>query len=308
MIRNLLFSSSRRIVNVMSVKAQSQKPVRVATFNILAPCYYWISGWWGRSESSKPDLYLPRLRSVIELITSQKPSLDIVCLQEFWFHEDVIDLFDSQLDEKYRIVKLKRPGFKTDGLAILINRSINILAICPIYFNDMNRRVALLVHLLLPGDEEVILMTTHLTYRSNYIDQYLRMSQIKKVRHEIDSYQKKNKLEHVPVLLAGDFNGCPEDAVYHYVVESGFRSSFKTVHSREPGVTHRLYSGEEILVDYIFYRNSTSSSVVPRQSMVLPEEYSDEEWPKDFTLSDHRMVMTEFELQTQESNGQTGKL
>lgn len=42
MIRNLLFSSSRRIVNVMSVKAQSQKPVRVATFNILAPCYYWI--------------------------------------------------------------------------------------------------------------------------------------------------------------------------------------------------------------------------------------------------------------------------
>jgi len=59
-----------------------------------------FSGWWGRSESSKPDLYLPRLRSVIELITSQKPSLDIVCLQEFWFHEDVIDLFDSQLDEK----------------------------------------------------------------------------------------------------------------------------------------------------------------------------------------------------------------
>lgn len=31
----------------------------------------------------------------------------------------------------------------------------SILAICPIYFNDMNRRVALLVHLLLPGDEEV---------------------------------------------------------------------------------------------------------------------------------------------------------
>lgn len=118
----------------------------------------------------------------------------------------------------------------------------------------------------------------------------------------------RNKLEHVPVLLAGDFNGCPEDAVYHYVIESGFRSSFKTVHSREPGVTHRLYSGEEILVDYIFYRNSTTSSVVPRQSMVLPEEYSDEEWPKDFTLSDHRMVMTEFELQTQDSNGQTGKL
>ena len=58
----------------------------------------------------------------------------------------------------------------------------------------------------------------------------------------------------MPVVLAGDFNGCPDDAVYSYVVESGFTSSYKTVHNREPQVTHRLYSGEEILVDYIFYR------------------------------------------------------
>ncbi|KAJ7367442.1 hypothetical protein OS493_040332 [Desmophyllum pertusum] len=35
--------------------------------------------------------------------------------------------------------------------------------------------------------------------------------------------------------------------------------------------------------------------------MVLPAEYSDEEWPKEFTLSDHRMIMTEFELETKES-------
>ena len=64
----------------------------------------------------------------------------------------------------------------------------------------------------------------------------------------------RNNLEHVPVLLAGDFNGCPEDAVYNHVIESGFMSSYKTVHNREPGVTHRVYNGEEILVDYIFYR------------------------------------------------------
>lgn len=305
MIRNLLFSNTRRIVHVMSAKAQSKKPLRVATFNVLAPCYNWISGWCGRSESSKPDLYLPRFHAIIELITSQKPCIDVVCLQEFWFHDDVMDLFDSQLDKKYRIVKLKRTGFKMDGLAILVDRSINIMAVSPIHFNDMNRRVALLVHLLLPEDGEVILMTTHLTYCSNYIDQYLRMSQIKKVKNEIESYQKKNNLEHVPVLLAGDFNGCPEDAVYNHVIESGFMSSYKTVHNREPGVTHRVYNGEEILVDYIFYRTSSPSSLVPRQSMVLPEEYSDKEWPKEFTLSDHRMIMTEFELHSQDSSQQT---
>lgn len=28
------------------------------------------------------------------------PSLDVVCLQEFWFHDDVMELFDSQFDKK----------------------------------------------------------------------------------------------------------------------------------------------------------------------------------------------------------------
>lgn len=64
----------------------------------------------------------------------------------------------------------------------------------------------------------------------------------------------RNNVQHVPVVLAGDFNGCPKDAVYNYVVEKGFMSSYKTVHNKEPCVTHRVYNGEEILVDYIFYR------------------------------------------------------
>lgn len=306
MIRNCLLSGCRRFFHVMSGETGAKKPLRVATFNILAPCYNSISGWWGRCESSKPSLYLPRFQAIIDLITSQTPSIDIACLQEFWFHDDVMQLFHSKLDKQYRIVKLKRTGFKTDGLAILIDRSINILAISPIHFNDMNRRVALLVHLLLPEEEEVIIMTTHLTYCSNYIDQYLRMSQIKKVKNEIESYQKKNNVEHVPVLLAGDFNGCPEDSVYSHVIESGFVSSFKTVHNREPGVTHRVYNGEEILVDYIFYKNSSPSCLVPKQSTVLPAEYSDEVWPEEFTLSDHRMIMTDFGLETRD-NGQPEK-
>lgn len=67
-------------------------------------------------------------------------------------------------------------------------------------------------------------------------------------------YFHRNNVENIPVVLAGDFNGCPEDEVYGFVIENGFVSSYKTVHCREPRVTHRLYSGEEILVDYIFYR------------------------------------------------------
>ncbi|KAM7446230.1 hypothetical protein ABFA07_005445 [Porites harrisoni] len=300
MFRNFLLSTSRRVLYVMTDNQQAKQTLRVATFNVLAPCYNWLSGWWGQCESSKPSLYVPRFRAIVDLIANQTPSLHVVCLQEFWFHDDVMDLFHAQFDKKYRIVKLKRTGFKTDGLAILVDRSINILSINPIHFNDMNRRVALLLHLLLPEEEEVIVMTTHLTYCSNFFDQYLRMFQIKKARSEIENYQKKNNVEHIPVILAGDFNGCPKDAVYSHVMESGFLSSYQSVHNREPHVTHRVYNGEEILVDYIFFRNSSSSHLVPKTSTVLPAEYSDEEWPKDFTLSDHRMIMTEFELQTLE--------
>ncbi|KAJ7385470.1 hypothetical protein OS493_016554 [Desmophyllum pertusum] len=213
MFRNFLFLTFRRVLHVMSDKTEAKvkHTLRVATFNVLAPCYNWSRpGWWDHSESSTPSLYLPRFHAIIDLISKQKPSLDVVCLQEFWFNDDVMELFDSQLEKKYRIVKLKRTGFKTDGLAILIDRSINILSVSPIRFNDINRRVALLVHLLLPEEQEVLLMTTHLTYYSNYIHKFLRMSQIKQVNSEIESYQKKNNVQHVPVVLAGDFNGCPK--------------------------------------------------------------------------------------------------
>lgn len=281
MPRNFFFLTCRRVLHIMSDKSAAKQTVRIATFNILAPCYNWLSGWWDRSESSNPNLYLPRFRAIIDLISKQKPSVDIICLQEFWFHGDVMELFDSQFEEKYRIVKLKRTGFKTDGLAILIDRSISILSICPIRFNDMNRRVALLVHLLLPNEQE---------------------SQIKRVKNEIESYQQKNNVENVPVVLAGDFNGCPEDEVYGFVVKNGFMSSYKTVHCKEPHVTHKLYSGEQILVDYIFYRNPPQCQLVPKKSMVLPAEFTDEEWPKEFTLSDHRMIMTEFELETKQED------
>ena len=71
--------------------------VMMTVFNVLS---FFFSGWWGRCESSKPSLYLPRFQAIIDLITSQTPSIDIACLQEFWFHDDVMQLFHSKLDKQ----------------------------------------------------------------------------------------------------------------------------------------------------------------------------------------------------------------
>ena len=87
--------------------------------------------------------------------------------------------------------------------------------------------------------------------RANFRNLYCDMNIIL-FTHHVCFY--RNNVQHVPVVLAGDFNGCPGDAVYNYVVENGFISSYKTVHNKEPCVTHRVYNGDEILVDYIFYR------------------------------------------------------
>ena len=58
----------------------------------------------------------------------------------------------------------------------------------------------------------------------------------------------------VPLLLAGDFNGSREDPVYLYFKDRGFKSTFATLHGREPIVTHHDHTGAKVGVDYIFYR------------------------------------------------------
>ena len=42
MFRNFLFSTSRQVLHVMSVQREAKQTLRVATFNVLAPCYNWL--------------------------------------------------------------------------------------------------------------------------------------------------------------------------------------------------------------------------------------------------------------------------
>ncbi|KXJ22722.1 uncharacterized calcium-binding protein At1g02270 [Exaiptasia diaphana] len=288
------------LLSKMAVAAASNKvSFRCATFNILAPCYRRLEGQYSKWESSQPNLYMERLQSIIQLI-SQQPKLDTICLQEFWFNSDALELFENKLGDRYKIIKLKRQGEKTDGLAIFVDRSLRILATQSLRFNDYGYRVALLLHLELPDNGyEVILTTTHLSYCHNFFDQYVRMSQAQKVVDGINSYMERDDIEAPPVILCGDFNSPQENPVYKYVCQNGFTSSFKNVHGREPLVTHKDHTGQEMSVDYVFYRNSGSQTIKPISSTLIPEKYSDQTWPKEFNISDHRMLITEFEIESQ---------
>ena len=66
---------------------------------------------------------MKRYESILDFIISQ-PQLDLVCLQEFWFKEDVQEMFLAKLNANYTRIELKRQGRKADGLAILVHRSL----------------------------------------------------------------------------------------------------------------------------------------------------------------------------------------
>ena len=61
-----------------------------------------------------------------------------------------------------------------------------------------------------------------------------------------------------PVLLAGDFNGDRDDAVYAAISRAGYRSATLDRLGREFGVTHLTFRGDAVSVDFVFFRYETT--------------------------------------------------
>lgn len=56
----------------------------------------------------------------------------------------------------------------------------------------------------------------------------------------------------LPILMAGDFNGCPDEATYMYMIGRNFSSSC------EPDtewITHKNHLNEMVCVDYVWLQN-----------------------------------------------------
>lgn len=138
----------------------------------------------------------------------------------------------------------------------------------------------------------------------------------------------------LPVVLVGDFNTAADfarDFVYAEIAHparGGFTSTFAAVHAgAEPGVTHRNHRRESVPVDFIFLKPGNAAAAAaaaapgasvaapaanadsgtdadalptlrPIYSSLLPVSLPDLTWPAphDFALSDHRPLLTVFEL------------
>ena len=63
MFRNFLLSTSRRVLYAMTDNQQARQTLRVATFNVLAPCYNWLRYVsLGISQTSMSVVCVPKTR------------------------------------------------------------------------------------------------------------------------------------------------------------------------------------------------------------------------------------------------------
>jgi endonuclease/exonuclease/phosphatase family metal-dependent hydrolase len=156
---------------------------------------------------------------------------------------------------------------------------------------------------------DFFLLVTHLTFNHGIFDSQQRKFEISSLFNQLDAIRFRDKKEDnvrssYPVIVTGDFNTqlqCTTDYVYQKALERGYTSAFARVNEREPGVTHRNHRGECVPVDFCFYSQPDDPSglaprLTPIFSTLLPANDPDQTWPADFTLSDHRPVLTVFEV------------
>jgi Endonuclease/Exonuclease/phosphatase family len=180
--------------------------------------------------------------------------------------------------------------------------------------NESNDRIA---------SDELLVVTTHLTFPHHCYDRKLRQRQIIALVDKLDALILSDGLRNLPVVVAGDFNGDSQDPTFKHMVDHGYRSAFHLFHGRGPGVTHRNHNQDDVAVDFIFVRRHSlhlekgttqhnlrkvaSAAVVEdliHGSTVEPTKYCDSTWPTTdvYELSDHRPVTATLSLPCRKSS------
>lgn len=210
--------------------------LRIATFNVLAPCYKRLPSSQKR-ESDFPSLYRPRQASIISMLGEQR-DLDIIALQEFWFHEDIQSMYMNALGPGYHAHFMQRPKGRDDGVAIFVRNHIQVINTQRLRFDDSGMRVALLLHLRLRSTEarsllsidqtnkpitkdpaivphlpcpatdgfvDFILANTHFSFPHSDEEHQARLQQSRVLSAHVDDFAREQNVG--TTVLTGDFNG-----------------------------------------------------------------------------------------------------
>ncbi|CAF1534399.1 unnamed protein product [Didymodactylos carnosus] len=149
---------------------------------LLAPVYNRLETE-SRRESENDKLCKPRHSHIIELIKSK--SAHILCLQEFWFNQDFVQLYESDLSKEYKFFYRQRTHYADDSLVILISKQeqngfkLEIIDRYDCLLCDVGNRIGLLLRICLTiidtnQTSDFLLLNLHLTFPHNSFDRNLR--------------------------------------------------------------------------------------------------------------------------------------
>ncbi|MQL92667.1 hypothetical protein Taro_025294, partial [Colocasia esculenta] len=204
-------------------------------------------------ESQYRADWLSRNQSILDRLLDERSS--IICLQEVWVgNEELVEMYERTLgDSGYVSFKLARTNNRGDGLLTALHRDyFRVLNYRELLFNDFGDRVAQLLHV-----ESIVPFWPS---RNNCVQQEILI--VYKILQYVESYQKEQKLNRIPIILCGDWNGSKRGRVYKFLRSQGFLSSYDTAHhytdsdaDAHKWVSHRNHRGNICGVDFIWLLN-----------------------------------------------------
>lgn len=242
------------------------------TFNILAPIYKRLNHEdQSCRESDNRAYWLNRNQSILDDLLFERSS--IICLQEFWVgNEELVSMYKKRLgDAGYINFKLARTNNRGDGLLTAVHKDyFRVIGHREFLFNDFGDRVAQLLHVEVVAPfsqcrnsnvrQEILIVNTHLLFPHDSSLCLERLRQVYKILQSVEAYQKENKLNPLPIILCGDWNGSKRGHVYKFLRSQGFVSSYDTAHQytdadAQKWVSHRNHRGNICGVDFIWLLN-----------------------------------------------------
>ncbi|KAK2649908.1 hypothetical protein Ddye_017397 [Dipteronia dyeriana] len=251
--------------------------ISCTTFNILAPIYKRLDQQnQSLRESDFRDTWLTRNQRILDWLLYERSS--IICLQEFWVgNKELVHMYQERLGEAgYMTFKLARTNNRGDGLLTAVREDyFRVLNERDLLFNDFGDRVAQLLHVqsVVPflktqqgTQQEILIVNTHLLFPHDSSLSVVRLHQVYKILQYLELYQRENKLNNIPIVLCGDWNGSKRGHVYKFLRSQGFVSSYDIAHQYTDGdadahkwVSHRNHRGNICGVDFIWLRNPNKS-------------------------------------------------
>ncbi|KAL6004113.1 hypothetical protein ACLOJK_004660 [Asimina triloba] len=200
--------------------------------------------------------------------------------EEFWLgNQELVDMYETRLGEiGYINFKLARTNNRGDGIPLISSLVCNlsresyqdfeirglltaihkdyfrVLNYRELLFNDFGDRVAQLLHVesVVPFwqsrnsniRQEILIVNTHLLFPHYSHLSIVRLRQVYKILQYVESYQKEKKLNPMPIILCGDWNGS----------------------KRGHWVSHRNHHGNICGVDFIWLLNPNKSRKLLKMS------------------------------------------